>query len=275
MSMTGTLMTVESLVILAYLLLNAIYCFTSKDYNFENKIILNEISESLNSKLIYSFRTSTKCEPTEEILVLDKFNSIEGCGCEKVFYKGDDDCSKKCKYVKINYKELTRINHEQICVTKSKTYLDILKEEYIISKGETCPLNYTFCGTIDSIDRKLCVEEGNKCPLKLNDININISPDNTDLASIFKLDQISPCMNSTNKNWDFYGNLKGLTDSCEYSVKGKLYDIRYQKLGISSSQYDLYEDNGLLENINFSFNLIMLKTMIYKINISIYLPKIL
>ena len=47
-----------------------------------------------------------------------------------------------------------------------KTYLDYLNNDNIISKDEECPANYKSCGIIDTLERKLCVKNGNLCSLK-------------------------------------------------------------------------------------------------------------
>ena len=66
----------------------------------------------------------------------------------------------------IKSKDYQIINSEYICVRKSdKTYFD-----YLISKDKECPEYYKSCGIIDTLERKLCVKNGNICPIKKADI---------------------------------------------------------------------------------------------------------
>ena len=68
--------------------------------------ILEEIEESLNARLIISFRNSTVCNSNEEELIIDKFETIhEFCNCYGAFMGNG-----KCKESNYFYKTINTIN---------------------------------------------------------------------------------------------------------------------------------------------------------------------
>ena len=142
---------IEICLIVAYLGMNGIFgYYYTYSYDLENNVIIKEIEETLNKKLIFSSRNSTVCNSNEEELIIDKFETIpEFCSCFGTFI-GNGRCGPNYAYCKaidpINYKEYIIINSQYICIMKSdKTYLDYLNNNHIISKDKECPLNYKSC----------------------------------------------------------------------------------------------------------------------------------
>ena len=117
------LLVVEICLFLAYTIMNGIfgYYFTYS-YNLENNGIVNEIEETLNAKLIYSFQNSNECNSNEEKLIIDKFESIpEFCSCLGTFMrtKKCEEDTDVCKTINtIPSKNYTMINSQYICVMK-------------------------------------------------------------------------------------------------------------------------------------------------------------
>ena len=74
---------------------------------------------------------------------------------------------KKSKFTK----NLKIINGNKLCIKRKKdTYKDFLKLNQIIPKAANCQNDYKSCGIIDTLDRKLCVENSYNCPI--NSLNI-------------------------------------------------------------------------------------------------------
>ena len=289
------LITFESILYFFYLFLNYSYTVnTYFKYDLENNIIINEIEKNLNGKLIYSIAIRKECKSDEEELILGQFDAIkESCNCYgNISY---NSCSKinREDCISINpipSKEYKIINSKYICVKKSyKSYLDLLKHKDIISKSEKCPINYKSCGIIDTFDRKLCVKNDESCPLKKIDIentflnlqnefflnkynNINfflnsgINNESEKIFSIFRLDQNTPCINISQKNWIYYGDLKPFSMKCTSKIKDKLYDFEYEKISnFNISLYQLYKENYVLESLPnyYEYEYLLKNKMVY------------
>ena len=273
---------ISALLIITFLILNAVHAFYYLDkHDLENNGIVNEIEKNLNGKLIYSMVARNECKSDEEELILDKFEAIkESCNCYDQFFF--ESCLKIERYgcKKINpipSKNYIKINSKYICIKKShKSYLELLKFKDIIPKNEECPINYKNCGIIDTLERKLCVKNDEICPLKKvdienaflnlqsksfskgynininnnNDFNINNNNNNETIFSIFRLDQVNPCINVSQRNWVYYGDLIPFTMKCTYQIKEELYDSKYEKISnFNISLYQLYKENFVLESL--------------------------
>ena len=137
--------------------------------------------------------------------------------------------------------------------------LEILKSKSLKKKDEECRVGYKSCGQIDTQNRKLCVAEGDECPLTRKNFmvsNKNLSPlneDNDQILSIFKFSQGTPCINLNETEWNYP---KGLIVNrhCTTQVYNKKWDDRYYKIPSVEqiSQYKLYEDH--LINSSLSIN---------------------
>ena len=224
---------------LAYIIMNGLFgYYYTYSYNLENNAIVNEIEETLNGKLIFSFSNSIECTSNEEKLIIDKFESIpEFCSCLGGFMKAEE-CKENtdvCKTIdEIPSNNYKMINSKYICVVKSdKKYIDFLKNDNLISKDKECPENYKFCGIIDTLGRKLCVENNNNCPITKTDIENN-DDNSTQILSLFRLRPSNPCLNPIEKNWVYHGDLWFLSQTCTNK------DNRYEKIdNFDTNLYDL------------------------------------
>ena len=238
-------------IMIQYILINIIYSFQlSHTYNFENIPIIDEIEQSLNSRIIINFRKAPICNKNEEELIIDQFEPIENCSCHRIILPSKCPNQKGCISMEIPARNYTKINSNKFCVIKSKKYSELLEDNNIILKNEKCPKNYKYCGIIDSLERKLCIKKENNCPLTISDISNNIKGENKDIIIYkFKLDQKYPCIDLTQRNWNFHGHLKSLDKKCTHKIKHQLFNYEYNKLNITTSQYDLYKDNDILDYI--------------------------
>lgn len=224
--------------------------YLGTNYNFENIPIIDEVEQSLNSRIITHFHKSHICNQNEEELIIDQFGPIENCSCHRKMFANKCPNRKGCISLEIPAKNYTKFNSYKFCVIKSKKYSELLENNNIIPKNEECHKNYIYCGIIDSLERKLCLKKGEKCPLKISDIDHNEKGGNKDkILYKLKLDQNIPCIDPDQRNWNFFGELKGLNKICSHKIKNELFNYEFNKLNITTSQYELYKDNDILDNI--------------------------
>ena len=126
-----------------------------------------------------------------------------------------------------------------------KRYIDLLKNNDIISKDKECPENYKFCGIIDTLGRKLCVENENNCPITKADIENNNDNDTSNqILSLFRLRPNYPCLNPIEKNWVYHDDLWFLSYYCTKE------DYRYEQIDkYNTNLYDLYIENNILNTL--------------------------
>lgn len=236
-----------------------LYIFYSK-YDFANNPIISEIEKNLNGKLIYSFRLSKSCKSDEEKLILGKWDGIhDGCDCEySILDKKctDEQIKNGCKTIfSLNSIDYTIFNSNYICVKTSKLkYIDLLRTEQVISIDKECPINYKSCGKIDTFERKLCIKKNESWPLNSIDFQNFSNGDEAQILTIFKLGQDLPCINPSEKVWDYYYELEPQDQRCSTKIKGKLFDDRFEELSnFTTNKLTLYNDNLItnkLKNIN-------------------------
>ena len=250
-----------------FYLVKLIYSSDLKSDLKENLIIL-EIKNNVESKLIYSFNISlTECEPDEEILTLGKIGGTShGCRYNGEVKKGECPTERKKNYQRDNYENyenipstppvsIKKINSYYICVKKSKeTYKELLKTNKIISPDKECQHGYKPCGIIDTLGNIFCVKNEEICPININDIENIFSPSNSDsinrkntqILSIFKLSEDIPCINPEETTWTYHYVLEPESQKCISSIKDKIYDNRYEQFTrFITTKYDLYSDNNI------------------------------
>ena len=129
---------------------NIVFSFKYKIYEFEKESIILTVNNHLNTKLIYSFNARDKCEDGYETLNLGIWNG---------------SYTKPAK----NY---TVFAGKEICVIRKGSILkDLINSGLIIHKTQNCKENYKSCGIIDTLDRKLCVNKDEDCPINKDDID--------------------------------------------------------------------------------------------------------
>ena len=192
--------------------------------------------------------------------------SINKCKCsEKIinFDCNDEDKSKNCSTVSGEPKNYTKFNKKEFCVVrKGKTYKELIQANQIKNKSDPCPDNYISCGIIDTLDRKLCVKDGEECPITIKNISkiysyneykenfeLFINEKNEDNAPIISLIEVGdnfPCMNYSEKVWKTYdANDRNNVTSCS-NIGRKEFDDRFIQIeGFKTNKADFYENNDL------------------------------
>ncbi len=233
------------------------YFFINPKYDFENNLVVQEIKSNLNGKLIYSLRQSLTCEYDEEKLILGKWDgTTNGCDCQG--FIEINKCSKEqikqdCETIfSVEPISYTVFNSKYFCAKTSKlNYKELLLSDQVVSKNENCSYNYKSCGKIDTFERKFCVRKNESCPLNINNFTKKIGNDNEEvrLLTIIKLGQTQPCINISEKYWDYYYVLEHKSQRCS-QIKGKLYDDRYITItDITTNKLQLYYDNHITNEL--------------------------
>lgn len=252
------------------ILINGIFSwFKYFKYDYKDNLIVNIIEENLKDKLLDSFAFRQICKDGEEKLILGKWDgTIDGCECEVNIFK--EKCSNEklesgCRHLfsmePINY---TFFNSSNICVKRSKlNYGEYLKSKQVIPNNKECPVDYNkYCGIIDSLGKKLCIKEGETCPISINDIKQNfysffekdnISNDGKLLLTSIKIFQYLPCIYPLEKYWNYYYCLEPSDQRCTTEIKGELYDERYKKLfNYSINKLQLYTENLIINKLKLN-----------------------
>lgn len=260
-------------------ILSFIFIFNYKIYEEDFEELLYEVEKNLNSKLIYSFKSKPLCDFDEEKLILGSWDGTKiGCFCFGTIF--DYECSAElieqgCKTIpahnKINY---TMINSKYICIKKSPfTYRDLFKTGHIVDKNYDCPNNYKYCGIVDILGRKLCVNNYDPCPINkstidnfdsgenifdIKNILIEIFNENSfndeedEILSIFQLNQKIPCINPLEKYWDYHYILEKESQKCETEINNQIFDNRYEILTkYTTKKYDLYLENSIIDKLQY------------------------
>ena len=271
------------------LILNGIFNIKYNEYNFD-KTIISYINNDLNSRLIYNLSQKEECDKGEEALILGTwFGSLDRCQCDNAFMSRKCyDYETECNTISGASRNYTKFNGKKICATrKGNTYKELSQSNQIIAKNDQCQGKYNkICGIIDTLERKLCVEHNEECPITnelieyetrinnynpvypeniyniylLNDENNN---DNTDkIISFIELGENYPCINPEEKVFTTDDRFdKNKCKECS-EVSGKKNDDRYENLTkySTTSRYKLYNDNNL--NPFFTYYILIDKTPI-------------
>ena len=224
---------------------NIVFSFKYKIYEFEKESIILTVNNHLNTKLIYSFNARDKCEDGYETLNLGIWNG---------------SYTKPAK----NY---TVFAGKEIWVIRKGSILkDLINSGLIIHKTQNCKENYKSCGIIDTLDRKLCVNKDEDCPINKDDIDnfhenlfisnkkldsenkmyLNEEGDEKKIISLIKLSDGLPCIRNNEFYWSSYHVDEYIKfQDCSY-VKDKNRDDRYVKLkNFQTNKTELYKDNKL------------------------------
>ena len=156
------------------IIISLVFYFKCYKFNYEDNFLISEIDNSLNGNLIQSISFKETCDIEEEKLILGIWDETsEGCDCNGNILNWK--CSKKQKendcvsLFSDPPVECVIFNSSYLCVKRLKLkYRELLKTNQVISKEKNCPLNYTFCGVLDTLGRKLCVKNEESCPLNIN-----------------------------------------------------------------------------------------------------------
>ena len=229
---------------------NIVFSFKFKFYEFEKDSIILTVNNHLNTRLIYSFSVNDKCPSGYETLKLGTWNG---------------SFTKPAK----NY---TVFAGKEICVIrKGYIFKELIDAGKIINKTQDCPGTTKSCGIIDTLNRKLCVDQNEDCPINKDDIDnfpVNLFTSNQKLdndnkmylneeveekkiITSIKLSDGFPCIRSNESRWiSYHADEYTRSEDCSY-VKDKNTDDRYVKFErFRTNKTELYKDNGLDEFIN-------------------------
>ena len=229
---------------------NIVFSFKFKFYEFEKDSIILTVNNHLNTRLIYSFSVNDKCPSGYETLKLGTWNG---------------SFTKPAK----NY---TVFAGKEICVIrKGDIFKELIDAGKIINKTQDCPGTTKSCGIIDTLNRKLCVDQNEDCPINKDDIDnfpVNLFTSNQKLDNAnkmylneeveekkiitsIKLSDGFPCIRSNESRWiSYHADEYTRSEDCSY-VKDKNTDDRYVKFErFRTNKTELYKDNGLDEFIN-------------------------
>ena len=229
---------------------NIVFSFKFKFYEFEKDSIILTVNNHLNTRLIYSFSVNDKCPSGYETLKLGTWNG---------------SFTKPAK----NY---TVFAGKEICVIrKGDIFKELIDAGKIINKTQDCPGTSKSCGIIDTLNRKLCVDQNEDCPINKDDIDnfpVNLFTSNQKLdndnkmylneeveekkiITSIKLSDGFPCIRSNESRWiSYHADEYTRSEDCSY-VKDKNTDDRYVKFErFRTNKTELYKDNGLDEFIN-------------------------
>ena len=229
---------------------NIVFSFKFKFYEFEKDSIILTVNNHLNTRLIYSFSVNDKCPSGYETLNLGIWNG---------------SYTKPAK----NY---TVFAGKEICVIrKGDIFKELIDAGKIINKTQDCPGTSKSCGIIDTLNRKLCVDQNEDCPINKDDIDsfpVNLFTSNQKLdndnkmylneeveekkiITSIKLSDGFPCIRSNESRWiSYHADEYTRSEDCSY-VKDKNTDDRYVKFErFSTNKTELYKDNDLDEFIN-------------------------
>ena len=264
----------DIIVALGLIITNLVFSFKYEAYEIHNEKIVSYIHETLNTKFIYDFNPRIKCKEGEEKLILGTWDGTID-KCQWWNYLKDYACTKEdkdCQTIAgVKPKNYTVSGGKEICVVrKGETYYNLVKSGKIISKDKNCPENEKSCGIVDTLERKLCVNKDEDCPLNITSIDkeyeeININKliskinldndimnfldetiDNNKIISIIKISDGLPCLNISEKNWKSYHPEEKYKNEKCYPINGKTLDDRYQKFEkFYTKKLDLYKDNDL------------------------------
>lgn len=238
---------------------NIVFAFKYKKYNLIDNIIIEKIEKDLNSQLIDNITLNTSCKSDEEEAVLE-------------IWDGTKD---------IPAKNFTIINGNKICLKRKKeTFKHFLNLKQIIPKDDNCPNDYKSCGIIDTLNRKLCVENSYSCPINSLDIELHSSinsellknkyslylgngyniyflneenDDNRTIISTFKISEGYPCINVSERNFTLYLPNEQSILKCSSKINRTYIDKRYIKFDKFESNYTkLYVQNGLERYIPYT-----------------------
>ena len=185
---------------------------------------------------------------------------------------------------------------------RKNKYINLLKNNQIISNDSVCPHNYKFCGIFDTLNQKFCIPSDDICPINfIKIINENLNVDNynfsikkesfedgfflyysndnyynSKILTLFKINEneindtnIFPCINTTEKNWEYDYPLEQDSKRCITEYKGKKTDLRYEIID-NEIKYDFYKYNKIPVDL-YNYNIKGLKEK----NITLYARNIL
>ena len=221
----------------------------------------HNLFDTFESSPLFDFELNTNCGFKDNII----FHTWEGYEKTEYYYERG---RKKSRTETVDKTYITKINSYLFCYNKKISYRELLYNGQIIKKGENCKNDYNDCGTIDTLEQKLCIKNGDSCPL----YDVRLNPD-SNIRSIYNTDTESksdiyynkpnfedipnkkiigklilndgqPCYNAKEKLWRKFNSKEVGYEhlKCELEIFGNYNDNRFEELGRISYK-KIYEDN--------------------------------
>ena len=133
-----------------------IICITHFVYSFfiEGEAEFNTIFNNLDSSPLFNFRISDNCDSDSHII----FHVWKGL--KESYINGN--LERDTRYY--GQTDIVKLNGKMFCYKKI-SYKELLKSGQIIKNEENCGEKYPIdCGTIDTLEQKLCINNSYSCP---------------------------------------------------------------------------------------------------------------
>lgn len=245
------------------------------------------IGENWNQGPIFEIEKGNflDCPEGKESIIDDLWDGTkQGCYCggdsSTLF---DNSCAieesegiftRNCKYIpSLSPIPLKIWKGTNMCGKRGPSYVEL----NIVEAGEKCGKNWKSCGTVDSLNNKLCLPENIECPFndvkfyKSNKLPAGLNKKYTSTISLgdkgkdgvivfsktlkedskivteFKIEDGIPCLDKRYKNLNFTPyklDLYANNLSCNSYIGGENIDNNYKKID-STSNERLYKENGL------------------------------
>ena len=245
---------IELVIFLSLMIIHIIYANSIRQSDFGN------LFDTFESSPLFDFEINKiKCSWDSHII----FHKWEGRKKGKFYYNN----GIRYKTIIVDETNIEKINEYLFCY-KHISYKNLLYNGQIIKNEDDCPEKYNkTCGIIDTLNQKLCIKFGERCPLydvgigQLNDIdnndnynynidaNIYYNNDNYDnpnkkIIGKLILNEGQPCYRLNEKLWRKFDSDEGGENhlKCELEIFGKLNDDRYENKG-DIKYKQLYIDN--------------------------------
>ena len=245
---------IEIILFLSLIIIHIIYSNSIRQSDFGN------LFDTLESSPLFDFEINkVKCSLDSHII----FHKWEGRKKGKFYFSN----GIRYKTIIVDETNIEKINEYLFCY-KHISYKNLLYNGQIIKNEDNCPEKYNkTCGIIDTLNQKLCIKFGERCPLydvgigQLNAIdnndnynynigsNIYYNNDNYDnpnkkIIGKLILNDGQPCYRLNEKLWKKFDSDEGGENhlKCELEIFGKLNDDRYENKG-NITYKQLYIDN--------------------------------
>jgi len=245
---------IEIVTFLSLMIIHIIYSNSIRQSDFGN------LFDTFESSPLFDFEINKiKCSWDSHII----FHKWEGRKKGKFYFKN----GIRYKTITVDETNIEKINEYRFCY-KHISYKNLLYNGQIIKNEDDCPEKYNkTCGIIDTLNQKLCIKFGERCPLydvgigQLNaidnndnynyniDSNIYYNNDNYDnpnkkIIGKLILNEGQPCYRLNEKLWKKFDSDEGGENhlKCELEIFGKFNDDRYENKG-DITYKQLYIDN--------------------------------
>ena len=246
---------IDAILVIIILIVHFVFIFFIKQTDFGN------IFDTFDSSPFFDFTVQPgKCGIKSTIT----FHVWEGRE-ETEYYYYDGQIRSRTKI--LDKANIDIINGNYFCYKEKASYKTLLYNGQIIKKEENCGEKYPKdCGTIDTLNQHLCIEDNDKCPLydvgigDENDFNSSIY-DYNDNAGVYYnknnynesdkkiigkiiLNDGQPCYKLNEKLWRKFDSDEAGDEhlKCDLEIFGEITDKRYDEKGKIKYQ-KLYEDN--------------------------------